>query len=63
MAVNQGTILNLLEKACLKLNPDEFIYQFMDAYGFPKSTVTRLRNSDDDRNVGEGSDIGVKKKL
>lgn len=63
MAVNQGTILNLLEKACLKLKPDEFIYQFMDAYGFPKSTVTRLRNSDDDRNVGEGSDIGVKKKL
>lgn len=63
MAVNQGTILNLLEQACLKLNPDEFIYQFMDAYGFPKSTVTRLRNSDDDRNVGEGSDIGVKKKL
>lgn len=63
MAANQGTILNLLEQACLKLNPDEFIYQFMDAYGFPKSTVTRLRNSDDDRNVGEGSDIGVKKKL
>lgn len=63
MAVNQGTILILLEQACLKLNPDEFIYQFMDAYGFPKSTVTRLRNSDDDRNVGEGSDIGVKKKL
>lgn len=63
MAVNQGTILNLLEQACLKFNPDEFIYQFMDAYGFPKSTVTRLRNSDDDRNVGEGSDIGVKKKL
>ena len=35
----------------------------MDAYGFPKSTVSRLRNSDDNRNVGEGSDIGVKKKL
>lgn len=65
MAVNQGTILNSLEKLCLNLNPDEFIYQFMDAYGFARSTITSLRNNDRRRNVGadNGSDVGVKKQL
>lgn len=63
MAINQGTILNSLEQICLNLNSDEFIYEFMDAYGFPKSTVTQLRTLGSYRNVGEGLDVGVKRKL
>ena len=63
MAINQGTILTLLENACLDINPEEFIYQFMGAYGFPKNTVTNLRKKDCKSNLGQGSDIGVKKKF
>src|SRR5690606_26022668 len=48
---------------CSNLNPDEFIFGFLDTYGFPKSTITRLRNGDDSRNVAPGDDIGLKKKL
>lgn len=63
MAVSQARIIESLERACSNLNPDEFIYAFLDAYGFPKSTITRLRNGGDSRNVAEGNDIGLKKKL
>jgi len=63
MAVSQAHIIESLERACSKLNPDEFIFDFLDAYGFPKSTITRLRNGGDSRNVGTGGDIGLKKKL
>ena len=63
MTVNQAHIIESLEQACSKLNPDEFIFDFLDAYGFPKSTITRLRNGGDSRNVGTGDDIGLKKKL
>lgn len=63
MAVSQARIIESLERACSNLNPDEFIYAFLDAYGFPKSTITRLRNGGDSRNVAEGNDIGLKNKL
>ncbi len=63
MAVSQARIIESLEQVCSNLNPDEFIYSFLDAYGFPKSTITRLRKGGDNRNVGEGDDIGLKKKL
>jgi hypothetical protein len=63
MAISQARIIESLEQACSNLNPDEFIYSFLDAYGFPKSTITRLRKGGDNRNVGEGDDIGLKKKL
>lgn len=63
MAVSQGRIMQALEKMSSGLNRDEFIFSFLDAYGFPKSTITRLRNGGDSRNVGQGSDIGLKKKL
>ncbi|CAM5208893.1 hypothetical protein OURE66S_01856 [Oligella ureolytica] len=63
MSVNQANIIESLEKVCTELNQDDFIYEFMDAFGFPKSTITRLRNKSDGRNVGEGDDVGVKKKL
>lgn len=63
MAVSQASIIESLERACSDLNPDEFIFAFLDAYGFPKSTITRLRNGGDSRNVAPGDDIGLKKKL
>lgn len=63
MAISQARIIESLEQVCSNLNPDEFIYSFLDAYGFPKSTITRLRKGGDNRNVGEGDDIGLKKKL
>ncbi|WP_299194593.1 DNA methyltransferase [uncultured Amphritea sp.] len=63
MAISQARIIESLEQACTDLNPDEFIFSFLDAYGFPKSTITRLRKGGDSRNVGAGGDIGLKKKL
>lgn len=63
MAVSQASIIESLEQVCAAVNEDEFIFSFLDAYGFPKSTITRLRNGDDVRNVGQGDDIGLKKKL
>lgn len=63
MAISQARIIESMEQACSNLNPDEFIFSFLDAYGFPKSTITRLRTGDDSRNVASGNDIGLKKKL
>lgn len=63
MAISQARIIESMEQACSNLNPDEFIFSFLDAYGFPKSTITRLRKGDDSRNVASGDDIGLKKKL
>ena len=63
MAISQASIIKSLELACSKIDPNEFIYSFLDAYGFPKSTITRLRNGGDSRNIAEGNDVGLKKKL
>lgn len=63
MAFSQASIIESLEQACSNLIPDEFIFSFLEAYGFPKSTITRLRNGGDSRNVAQGNDIGLKKKL
>jgi len=63
MAISQARIIESMEQACSNPNPDEFIFSFLDAYGFPKSTITRLRKGDDSRNVATGDDIGLKKKL
>jgi hypothetical protein len=63
MAVSQARIIESLEQTCSNLKPDEFFFSFLDAYGFPKSTVTRLRKGGDSRNVAKGDDIGLKKKL
>lgn len=63
VAVSQASIIESLEKTCSNLNTEEFIFSFLDAYGLPKSTITRLRNRDDNRNIGIGNDIGLKKKL
>lgn len=63
MAISQARIIESLEQACSDLNPDEFIYAFLNAFGFPKSTITRLRKGGDTLNVGNGDDIALKKKL
>ncbi|MGP5713675.1 DNA methyltransferase [Vreelandella alkaliphila] len=63
MAISQARIIESMEQACSNVNPDEFIFSFLDAYGFPKSTITRLRKRDDSRNVASGNDVGLKKKL
>lgn len=63
MAVNQANILDSLDKICSELNIDEFFYDFLLAYGLPKSTVTRLRKEDDNRNVADGDGIALKKKI
>ncbi len=51
MAISQAHIIESLGQACSTLNRDEFIFSFLDAYGFPKNTITRLRNGGDNRNV------------
>ncbi|NRP10370.1 MULTISPECIES: DNA methyltransferase [unclassified Marinobacterium] len=61
MAVTQGKIIESLEAICGSLDKDEFIYQFLLAYGFPKATITRLK--DGSRNVASNGDVALKKQL
>lgn len=64
MAVSQGSIIESMEQICSNLNRDEFVFSFLDAYGFAKSTITRLRNGDDSRNVAvDSGDVGLRKQL
>lgn len=63
MAVSQASIIQSLENLVSDLNQDEFVFSFLDAYGFPKSTITRLRKEGDSRNVAENGDIGLRKQL
>lgn len=53
MAISQARIIESLKQTCSNLSPEEFIFSFLDAFGFPKSTITRLRNGGDSRNVGK----------
>ncbi len=62
MAINQGKVIEALESICKDIDPSEFIYQFLSAYGAAKTTISRLR--DGSRNIATISgDIGVKKQL
>lgn len=63
MAVSQASIIQSLENLVSDLDQSEFIFSFLDAYGFPKSTITRLRKEGDSRNVAENGDIGLRKQL
>ena len=63
MAVSQASIIQSLENLVSDLDQNEFIFSFLDAYGFPKSTITRLRKEGDSRNVAENGDIGLRKQL
>lgn len=62
MAINQGKVIDALESICKDIDPSEFIYQFLSAYGAAKTTISRLR--DGSRNIANTvGDTGVKKKL
>jgi len=63
MAITQARIIESMEQACSNVAPSEFIFAFLDAYGFSKNTISRLRKGDDTRNVATGNDIAVKKKI
>jgi len=39
MAISQARIIESMEQACSNPNPDEFIFSFLDAYGFPKTAI------------------------
>lgn len=62
MAINQGKVIEALESICKDIDPSEFIYQLLSAYGAAKTTISRLR--DGSRNIANVvGDTGVKKQL
>lgn len=64
MAVlNQAKIIKTLEKI-IKIPQEDFIWEFLKAYGTPQATIKRLRLGDTQRNVARISgDLGVNQKL
>ena len=63
MAVNQANVLIALEKLLDPLGKDDFIYGFLDAYGYSKATITRLQGNDN-RNIAahpERGEVAFKK--
>ena len=67
MAVNQADILLLLEENTEKLrsyiDKKEFFYDFLHAYGLPKSTITLLRKGDVKRSCGINGDVALVRKI
>ena len=67
MAVNQADIIKGLEESFAKLNdyPDkkEYFFDFLHAYGLPKSTITLLKKGDKSRSVGLNGDIALTRKI
>lgn len=61
MAISQGKVLENMEKLVKKISPDTFIFDFLGAHGFPKATITKIKNGDMTRNVGLNGDVGIKK--
>jgi type I restriction-modification system DNA methylase subunit len=57
MAINQASILNDLETLVNPIDKKEFIFGFLTAYGYSKTTITRLRSSDG-RNLAAAPDAG-----
>lgn len=43
MAVNQTKIFEHLEEVVVNFEKDEFIYGFLTAFEFPKSTLSQIR--------------------
>lgn len=64
MAVlNQAKIIKAIEKI-IKISQEDFIWEFLKAYGTPQATIKRLRLGDAQRNVARISgDLGVNQKL
>jgi len=52
-----------IEELLQNINRDEFIYDFLLAYGTPKATVTRLKNGNSNLSKIEGQIILKKKVL
>lgn len=63
MAVNQANIFISLESLLKPINKSQFIYGFLDAYGYSKATITRLQGIDS-RNIAshpESGEVAFKK--
>ncbi|EJU24389.1 MULTISPECIES: class I SAM-dependent DNA methyltransferase [Klebsiella] len=63
MAVNQARIFEQLEQITQEMNRDEFIYGFMVAFDFPKSTITQVRQGSSRNIAKEPGQVGIKNKL
>ncbi|WP_049235656.1 class I SAM-dependent DNA methyltransferase [Moraxella canis] len=59
--MNSQEIEKNLEKIITKLNNDDFIYEFLIAYGTSKSVVTRLKKGDQNRSKRENEVLYPKK--
>ena len=64
MSINQTQLYDALQSLTQQADvKDEFIYGFLDAYGFAKSTITQIRNGAA-RNVAKAAgDVGLKSQL
>lgn len=60
MAVNHANIFDQLEILTTELNKDEFIYGFMAAFDFKKSTLTAIRQGGSRNMANEPGHVGLK---
>lgn len=60
MAVNHANIFDQLEILTTELNKDEFIYGFMTAFDFKKSTLTAIRQGGSRNMANEPGHVGLK---
>lgn len=62
MAINQAEIFAKLEKNFLAHNKDNYFYEFLEAFGFPSATISRLKSGE--RNIAldpSSGEIAIKK--
>lgn len=58
MAINQTKIFDDLEKLAKKASENEFIFEFLKIFEFPKATITRMKKEDNPLNVAEDKIAG-----
>ncbi|EPN9192593.1 N-6 DNA methylase [Enterobacter roggenkampii] len=63
MAVNQAKIFEHLEQLVENLEQDEFIYGFLTAFEFPKSTLSQIRQGGARNVAKEPGHVALKNKL
>ncbi len=56
MAINQAEIFSKLEKLYLDLNKDQYFYSFLEIFGFPSATISRLKSGE--RNIAQNPQSG-----
>ncbi|MFU0841140.1 MAG: putative DNA methyltransferase YeeA [Burkholderia sp.] len=62
--LNQAKIIKSLEKITEDLDKKTFFFDFLKAYGFPKTTIQRLQKNDSSRNIAlEPGDYGLTKQI